>query len=218
MKNYLRPSNVALVVLACGLAASLFAWLLAGTQAKHEAQIEFAHQANLAANVLERRIQRYVDVLYGLEALAYHDEQVSRTEFHHYVSALELHQRFPGVKAVEFIRRVPREARAGFVAAGRGDSSLIPSGYPAFDIYPPGDRDEYWVVDFFEPAQGNEAAFGLDIRTRPAALEAAERARDRGEPTGAGRYRLSQRNGSSYGRVVYLPVYSMSQPQTVEQR
>src|ERR1700686_5194283 len=78
MKTYLRPKNVALVALACGVATTLFAWFLAGRQAEHEAAAEFAAQANVAADILDRRVQRYIDVLYGLEALAYHDERLKR--------------------------------------------------------------------------------------------------------------------------------------------
>ncbi len=66
MKTYLRPQNVALLALACGVAATLFAWFLAGRQIEREAEVEFAGQANLATNILERRIQRYIAVLYGL--------------------------------------------------------------------------------------------------------------------------------------------------------
>jgi diguanylate cyclase (GGDEF)-like protein/PAS domain S-box-containing protein len=200
------------------VAATLFAWLFAGAQAQSDAQAEFARKANLAANVLERRIQRYVDVLYGLEALAYHDATLSRPEWHHYVSALELGRRFPGVKAVELIRRVPGDGRAPFVERVRRDTSVLPDGNPAFDIAPPGERDEYWVIDYIEPLKGNEPVFGLDIRTRPAGREAAERARDTGEPAATGRYRLAQETAGSYGLVMYLPVYSTAQPQSVAER
>ena len=61
MKNYLRPQSVALVALACGVGATLFSWLLIGRQVEIESQAEFANQARLAGNVIERRIQRYVD-------------------------------------------------------------------------------------------------------------------------------------------------------------
>src|ERR1700682_1973289 len=103
MNTSLRTQNVAFVALVCGMGATLFAWFLAGRQVEGEAQGEFAGRVNLAASTLERRIQRYVDVLYGLEALAYHDPTLSRPEWHHYVSALDLGRRFPGVKAVELI-------------------------------------------------------------------------------------------------------------------
>ena len=218
MKTYLRPQNVALVALCCGVAATLFAWFLAGRQVEREAAAEFAGQANLAANILERRVQRYIDVLYGLEALAYHDAQVTRPEFAHYVAALELGKRFPGVTAVEFIERVADAQRDAFVDRVRNDHTMSPEGYPKFDVQPPGRRDEYWVIEYIEPMDPASVVFGLDIRERAPAREAAERARDSGEPVATGRYRLAQEQGKSYGLVLYLPVYGRDRPQSLEQR
>ncbi len=218
MKTYLRPRNVALVALACGVAATLLAWFLAGRQAEREAAAEFAAQANLGTNILERRIQRYIDVLYGLEALAYHNEHLGRREFAHYVSALEMGKRFPGVTVVEYIQRVPDVERGRFVSQVREDRSLAPGGYPRFDISPPGLRDEYWVIEFLEPMDAASPVFGLDIRERPAALEAAALARDTGEPMATARYQLAQETGTSYGLVMYLPVYGMERPANAHQR
>ena len=218
MKTYLRPQNVALVALCCGVAATLFAWFLAGRQVEREASTEFTVQANLATNILERRIQRYIDVLYGLEALANHDENLHRREFAHYVAALDLGKRFPGVTAVEYIQRVPDAKREAFVDQVRSDRSLTAGGYPAFDIVPPGRRPEYWVIEFLEPMDPTSVVFGLDIRERAPALEAAERARDTGDPIATGRYRLAQEQSTSYGLVLYLPVYGMEHPRSIEQR
>ena len=218
MKTPLRTQNVAFIALACGVGATVFAWFLAGRQAEAEAQAEFAGRASLAAGILERRIQRYTDVLYGLEALAYHDPALSRSEFFRYVTALELGRRFPGVRAVEFIRRVPDAQREEFVARVRDDRTMSASGYPQFDIRPEGRRDEYWVIDFVEPMAGNEGVFGLDIRTRPGALEAAERARDTGEASVTSRYRLALEKGTSFGLVMYLAVYALDRPQAAAAR
>jgi diguanylate cyclase (GGDEF)-like protein/PAS domain S-box-containing protein len=106
---------------------------------------------------------------------------------------------------------VPHAERASFVRSVREDRSLRGSGYPAFDIVPDGEREEYWVIDFVEPMIGNERAFGLDLRTR-AAVVAAERSRDSGNPEMTGRYRLAQETGGSFGLVMYLPVYASPEP------
>ena len=185
MKTYLRPKNVALVALACGLAATLLAWFLAGRQVQREQVSEFSGQANLAANILERRLQRYIDLLYGLEALAHHDEVLGRRGFALYVAALELGKRFPGVTAVEFIRRVPDAQREAFVEQVRSDRSLDANGYPKFDIQPPGRRSEYWVIEFLEPMDPDSVVFGLDIRERVAAREELD-ALVRGAPEARG--------------------------------
>jgi diguanylate cyclase (GGDEF)-like protein/PAS domain S-box-containing protein len=218
MKTYLRPHNLALAALACGVAATLFAWFFAGRQAEREAGAEFENHATFATNLLDRRIESDLDVLYGLGALAYHDAALTRAEFARYVSALELSSRLPGVKVAEFIRRVPAAERDAYVASIRNDRSVDAEGYPAFDIKPPGARDEYWVIEFLEPRAGSEGVFGLDIRTRPGAQAAAIRARDLGEASGTARYRLAQQTGSQFGFVIYLPLYSAGTPRTLEER
>jgi len=147
MKSPLRPRTLAVIALACGLAASLAAWFAAGRLVERESRARFAAQAGLAASLLERRMQRYTDLLYGVAALAYHDPTLSRAEYARYVSALELARRFPGVHALELIRRVGDDERDEYVQRVRTDRSLSPAGYPAFDIRPSGRRDEYWVVD-----------------------------------------------------------------------
>jgi diguanylate cyclase (GGDEF)-like protein/PAS domain S-box-containing protein len=218
MKTYLRPQSVALITLAVGMAATVLAWAVVGRQVAIESDAEFANRAQLAASVIERRIQRYVDLLYGLDAAANHEAELTRQEFHGYVSGLDLGRRLPGVQAVEYIRRLTDAERDRFVARVRADRSLAPNGYPNFDVKPPGRRPEYWVIDFLEPMAGNEAAFGLDIATRGNATLAARRSRDSGQPMMTGRYRLAQETAASYGLVLYLPVYGAQRPRTIEER
>ncbi|HEX4762786.1 MAG TPA: EAL domain-containing protein [Usitatibacter sp.] len=218
MKTYLRPQSVALITLAVGVAASLLAWAALGRQVAIESDAEFANRAQLAASVIERRIHRYVDLLYGLNAMANHETNLTRLEFHTYVSGLDLGRRLPGVQAVEFLRRIGDGGRDAYVARVRADRSLQPNGYPNFDVKPPDRRPEYWVIDYAEPMQGNEAAFGLDVLTRGNATDAARRSRDTGEPVMTGKYRLAQERGSSFGLVLYLPVFGDQTPRTIEER
>jgi len=218
MINTLRQQSVAIAVLALGVGATLAGWFVVGRQAEGEARAEFASQAAVATHLIERRVQRYIDLLYGLDALANHEPNLTRLEFHSYVTALELGERLPGVQAVEFVRRVRAAEREGYVTMVRHDRSLVESGYKEFSIRPPGDRPEYWVVDYVEPLKGNEAAFGLDLLTRRGAREAAEKSRDTGSPIFTGKYKLVQESGASYGLVMYLPVYSIARPNTVAQR
>jgi diguanylate cyclase (GGDEF)-like protein/PAS domain S-box-containing protein len=218
MKNYLRPQTVALITLASGLAASVATWFFVGQQADREARAEFATRANLATNLVERRVQRYVDLLYGMEAFVSDRPDLSRREFYRYVYALQAARRFPGVQSLQLIRRVPAADREAFRQAVRQDRSLVSQGYPAFDIMPAGERDEYWVIDYVEPMTGNEPAFGLDLRTREATRIAMERARDTGLPVATGRYRLVQERGSSYGNVLYLPIFDAPPPRLLAER
>ena len=218
VKRYLQPQSLAWIALACGAAAAIGAWHFAARQSDSDARAEFESRANLAASLVDRRVQRYIDLLYGMEALFGNDPSVSRVQFQGFITALDAGRRFPGVQALEFVRRVPAASREDFEMGVREDRSLVTAGYPGFAIQPPGNRAEYYVIDYVEPMRGNETAFGLDIRTRPAALAAAERARDSGEPAMTGRYRLMPERGASMGLMAYLPVYGLGLPRTVAAR
>jgi diguanylate cyclase (GGDEF)-like protein/PAS domain S-box-containing protein len=218
MKKYPPPQSVAWIALAIGVAATTLAWWVSSRQAESQARAEFANRTQLATQMVERRFQRYLDALYGLDAFANHEPNFPRNEFHEYAAALAADERLPGVQALEFLRRVPDEGREAFVERVRSDRTTDPRGYPHFDIKPPGRRDEYWVIDYIEPYRGNEPAFGLDVRTRPGAAAAAARSRDTGQPIMTARYRLAQEAGASWGLVIYMPVYGADRPRTVPER
>ncbi len=218
MRFALPPRSLAFASLAGALALTLVAWFGAGSRNETQARAQFARETDLATSLLERRVQRYVDVLYALQARAFHDTQLSRAEFRRYVDGLGLNRRMPGLRAVGYVRRVQADAREAFVRGLRADPSLPGAGDPAFDIRPPGARAEYWVVDFIEPLAGNEAAFGLDVRERPEAFPAARLARDSGEPAATPPFHLAQEAGTSQGMVFFLPVFGADRPASVENR
>src|SRR5205814_1105437 len=217
----IRPGapSVALLTLAIGIAATLLGWFLVGREVERQARAEFENQASLVSSVLERRIQRYIDLLYSVEALANHNPRFTHAEFHDYAASLDVNRRIPGVRAVGFIRRVKDVDRDAFVRAVRSDATRSSvAEYAAFEIKPPERRDEYWVIDLIEPHENNQAAIGRDIRSRPEAEEAASRARDISDPAMTPPIRLSTEVGGSAGMVIYNPVYEGPDPLTLEAR
>src|SRR5262249_18380658 len=168
---------------------------------------------------IERRLQAYADVLYGVRGLFSASEPVSRDAFRRYVLSLDLDRRYPGIQVIGFNRRVPLEQKRDYEAAVRRDTSLDVGGYPNFAIKPPGDRPEYFVVEYFEPKAGNEEAFGLDVGADPVRLASVERARDSGEFVVSGRVTLVREDTRHVGFTMRLPVYRNGVPfQTVAGR
>ena len=219
MTRILRHFSLAYVTLALGTVVSLVTWYLTGQLVERQTRADFETQAQAAINVIERRTQRYVDLLHGLEGLFGHDLSVSRAEFNRYITSLNLRQRFPGVRAMEFIKRVKDSEKSVYENTVRTDRSIAQNGYPDFGIKPEGTRPEYYVIHYIEPMRGNEPAFGADIRSRDAPLAASERARDAGEPIATGVYRLIQDKYEHSGMVIYLPVYeTLREKRTIEQR
>ncbi len=197
--------------LALGVAATLLAWYIAGRQADRE----------IAGRIHEPRqprrrtcwtgaSQRYVDVLYGLEALAYHEPALRA----HAVLAATCrrsrsHRRFPGVTALGFIRarggrrarRVRRQVRA--------DRSFSPNGYlRASTSSPAGDARRILGGGLRRALRGQRGGRSASTSARVDAARSPPSAR----ATGRGHWSRDaiawrRSAGASYGLVLYLPVY-----------
>jgi len=212
------------VVLAIGLALSVALHFVIRDNIKGEAELRFERQASDAQHVIEARIHSYADVMYGLRAM-FSAAPISRTEFHRYVTALDISNKYPGFWSFNYAEYVTQAGKARLEARVRKDTSLDPRGYPNFKIIPPGDRPDYYVLTFLEPMAGNESVFGLDISVNPAAAnpralaEALASARDSGKLTSSGQLLRIKGPGRPTGLSMRLPVYRSGMPlETIEQR
>src|SRR5215831_20722263 len=151
------------VVLGIGCVLSAAAAYWVAGQVEQAARVRFENDVGDARDSIERRLQAYADVLHGVRGLFIASESVNREAFRRYVSSLEVDRRYPGIQVVAFNRRVPGEQKRDYEIVVRGDTSVDPKGYLNFAIKPPGDRPEYFPVEYLEPMAGNEEAFGLDV-------------------------------------------------------
>ncbi len=219
-----RPAGAWLALLA-GLAVSAAAFFTVRTLVEREAQVRFEAMAAESTARIRSRIEAYNAVLYGLQAMMMSREDVSRGDFRRYVDTLDLARHYPAVVSANFARRVLLADRAAYEARVRADTSRDPAGYPSFKVYPPGERDEYLVIEYIEPfdTPGRNATFGRDVfGADPYAAErrrAAELQRDTGQPRTSGRPINDPRllRGTVLG--VRLAVYRSGAPiGTVEER
>jgi PAS domain S-box-containing protein len=207
------------MVLAIGCALSAGAAYWVARQVEQDARVKFENDVGDARDSIERRLQAYADVLHGARGLFAASQSVSRDSFRRYVLSLEVARRYPGIQVVVFNRRVPAEQRRDYEITVRGDTSVDPNGYPNFAIKPPGDRPEYFPVEYLEPMAGNEEAFGLDAGGEAVRLASVERARDSGRLTASGRITIVRSDTKHAGFVLRLPLYRNGMPQeTVAQR
>lgn len=214
------------VVLAVGIPASLVFSTVVRESVEQVAQLRFERQAGDAKSIIEDRIQFYAGILYGLKALFASQGPVSRLQFHRFVGSLDLTRRYPGFDVVNFMTYVPAKDKQRFEESVRRDTSLEPGGYPNFAIRPPGERLGYYVIDYVEPMQGFEFAFGLDLGANPetkdpqAMSAAVLLTRDSGQLTASGLpLRIKSRGKEYIGLAMRLAVYRNGMPvDTVEQR
>lgn len=178
---------------------------------ERDALLRFERQAADAKHIIEKRLQAYVGVTYGLRALFAARDSLSRAEFHRYVESLELKQNYPGFEVLNYARHIEAGQKRQLEEEVRRDTSLDPRGYPEFTIRPPGERREHHVLIYLEPMKGNEFAFGRDIRSAGAQGRGMEDLRTTNTIISSGRL-LNVGEGKFVGLAMRLPVHRQGMP------
>ena len=215
-QKLLRPGSVAGATLAVCLGITGMLYQNARLDAAQDAQASFNAQVRELINSIDRRMQTYVQVLYGAQGLFASSDNVTRAEFHTYMAGQQLNQRFPGIHGVGYMPLVTAAQAPALVAQVRAE------GYPDFTIDPAGARPVYAPILFLEPFSGsNLRAFGFDSLSEPQRRATLEQARDSGMPAMSGKIRLRQETmePAQAGFLVVLPVYRPGAPiNTLQER
>lgn len=214
----LHQTQLAFGVLVIGLISTGFVWYYTTQSVEREAQIKFDRQVDEVKNLLSNRLQVYLDTLRATKGLFAASEDVSRTEWKAFVESLNLQKRYPGIDGLGFIRYVPKVEKARYERRVKQDTNT-PQSYADFAIKPPGNRSAYFVIDYIEPFEPNQLAFGLDIGSEPIRRVAAEQAQITGQPTATSILYLVQDPQQKPGFLILLPVYRNRMPlSTVAER
>jgi diguanylate cyclase (GGDEF)-like protein/PAS domain S-box-containing protein len=167
-------------VLLVGVVLSALAWYAADSRLQNDARTQFETTAQKASSDIETRMLSFEDLLRGLQGLFVASESVSRAEFRNYLDNMRLAQRYPGIQLVSYAERTAD--RQAFEKRVRANPEIWLRDRADFAIVPPGERTEYLVLLYAEPAAGNTATYthGADMLVDPARREAADLARDTG--------------------------------------
>ncbi|HPF58481.1 MAG TPA: GGDEF domain-containing protein [Candidatus Competibacteraceae bacterium] len=192
------------LILALGFGMTYVLWQNARQDAMRALEAEFRLWVNKIADRIEYRLDDYVHILRGVVGLFDASEVVTRQEFHHYVEALRLGERYPGIQGIGFSLFIPSGQKTAHIAAIRQE------GFPNYTIHPEGERAFYTAVVYLEPFSGrNLHAFGDDMSSEPVRWAAATRARDEGKAALSGKVILQQETaaGIQPGFLLFVPVY-----------
>lgn len=205
-----------LLVLVSGLVGLFFLQNASLNNAQLRHADEFGKQSRKIRQKIEQRLNAYAQVLRGLRGLEAASNSLTRQQFNAYVSALDLGQHYPGFQVVGYAPWVSQKNAAGL------EKSVRQSGFPAFEIHPPGNRAQYAPVVYLEPFSGrNLRAFGYDMYAEPVRRAAMDQARDINQVVLSGKVRLVQENGQQEqsGVLMYLPEYKHDKvPKTIDER
>ncbi len=171
-------------------------------------KLRFYQMVSDVGVVIDQRLQAQLDYLSSIQVFFMSSTHVSRADFHAFTRPIL--QRFPDILALEWIEHVEHIEREAFV------ERVSSEGYPGFEIRNQfNDRlsvaepaDEYLVINYINPYQGNAIAHGYNILSKPEARDAVLKARESGQLIAAGPIRLIQETEEQLGFVIYLPVYA----------
>ena len=199
------PSLFAVLTLLAGLGITAFLFIDTRRGEQERAHAEFTQFANARDAAIRLGFDDALHVLHATGALLASVGQVSRTQFSDF--AKPLLATHPVVHAVAMERivtekqrlayeRTQGRIRPGFRIVERDDGGLMRAAT----------RTRYLVVEYIEPAAGNEVVLGYDALSFPEENAAFLRAVDSGKPASTAMLPLVQRN-DHMGIVVAQPFY-----------
>jgi signal transduction histidine kinase len=208
-------------LLAFAVGVCITVWTCFIVVEAQDAQIRgnFTRDTEKVATDTSARLRTYFDMLLSLKGLFAVTGEVDRQQFERFVQQLRLAERYPGFRAIQFVRAVPGADIEAFGAGVRSEAGAGNAGVPTFVVHPQLQRDEHFIIEFNEPMKGNENAFGLDLASMPAQLQSILSARDSGRIVATGRTMLVQDSTRNPGFVARAPIYRQNMPiDTLEQR
>ena len=197
------------LVLILGVSFSLLGWWHTAQSVQTEADERLKLQSQQLRVQLQHLVTEHLQILSSFQAMFQARPDLDRRAFNRQYQSLDTAQRYPSLLAVQYAELVPRNRLPDLVARVRSDRSLMPEGYPDFEVHPGSDRDWVLPIVFNEPMMRNRPAFGFDILSTAALRDVVERARDQGRAQTSAPIELVQ---GGLGFVVRLPVYQPGLP------
>jgi len=183
-------------------------------------RLEFERRAESYAHAIQQTYQTRMGDLLAIEGLFSASDDVTRETFRRFTE--RLYRDGEGIQALEWIPRVPQNARAVYESLARRDGLTnfqFTERGALGKMIPALRRDEYLPVYYLHPPEGNETALGFDLGSSPTRGAALRTARDTGEGASTARIILVQETEEQYGVLVFTPIFKAGKPtETVEER
>ena len=148
----------------------------------------------------------YDEALYGMRGTIASNRSFDRAAFHRAVGASAMIERLSAMRAIQWAVPVAKGDAARFER--RADAETIPGvPLPETVIHPPLSSPTSFVVEYVEPVEGNDQAFGLNLTGLPGRTEIIDAAVASGEIATSPPFSLVQQDGETPGFVKYLATY-----------
>jgi len=209
-----------LCMIVLGVAVSFAMFMLVHSWEQTNQRSEFESWAKAYTNAVENTLNEYVGALLFLGDFFGNSTLVTRKEFTSFVKSVL--PRYPGIQAFSWDPLVKDDERAIYESAARKE------GLDAFEftertktnkLVRATRREEYVIVYYIYPLEGNRPAFGFDIASNKTRLKAIKKGFNTGKLSATDRITLVQETGNQFGILLLLPIYHQGAPlDTSEER
>ena len=213
MSGFLRARVLKLATLLL-----LIGWLLSGflfyTFYQSELQrdeLYFSTLVNDVEEALKQRVAVYEDALRSGVSLYAASDSVTASEWQSFFRTLNVVERYPGINGIGVVWSVKAGQIPKFIAdskfLGAGDLNI--HGVPKeMTIEQSAQKfGNHFLMRFMEPRQANFTAWGLDLGTEMRRRNAAELARDSGQPAITSKITLVQDEKKRPSFLMMMPFY-----------
>lgn len=206
---FFRSTYSTWLIFSLSLCITFIAWTITSKSNQNHSHDLFTFEVAQTLQAIEQRMQGYQQILRGSIGLFKASIDVSRQEFHDYVTNLEVEKRWPGIQGIGYAVMLTPDEKKDFV------NTVQLEGFNDFNVFPPGERDKYSSILYLEPFTArNQRAFGYDMYSEKARHIAMDIARDNGNVALSAKVKLVQENGDDLqnGFLMYLPLYRNGAP------
>jgi signal transduction histidine kinase/CHASE1-domain containing sensor protein len=179
---------------------------------EHDANERFSNLARIAQNSIGAHVKSYADLLRSTASAFELTGVINRQQFHRYVDSLDLPAHFPAIETINYASFLTENERPALEAAMRREDHQGADGYPAFHIFPAGQRPTYSVLTLLEPINRVSHRFGADIAADTAGARAVEASRDAGAFINSGKPIRMSAKPDMVGVAMRIPVYRKGAP------
>jgi PAS domain S-box-containing protein len=161
--------------------ATYTSWQQSIQRNKADAMRAFDLRSKELEGEIQSRVNAYIDGLYGLRGLYAASDGVSEGEFNAYYDTVKLAEKYPGIRALSFISRVPETDLPAFINERKRDTSRSPAGNPEFTIKQKSSGSIHYILTYYSNAP-DTTAYGIDFADDAVRKATYETAMQSGKP------------------------------------
>lgn len=179
---------------------------------------KFDNKVESISDVVNDNFNNYVSFLIDIQGFFAGSDNVERSEFTEFMNNINFQERYPGITAIGFSRKVLNEDKQAFMDTLNNDPMINPDGTNIRKVNPDSDIPVHFLLDYLEPYTP-QTNFGFDSASSSDRLPNIMKAIDTYSAIMTDRVALTGANQGQFGFSIYIPIYQKgSATDTVENR